>query len=150
MASIRDGTSNTLVFGESREQAFAAWIDGQVTWVVAAWPQNPEAPQPLKNAANPNAPATIGWPDDQRPAVVSPLAMQRFGTPDDQAGVYLPEEMWSGWSDRKFGPSGNHEGVAIHTFADGHSKAIADTIDATVYLHLVTRAGQEVINEADF
>jgi hypothetical protein len=149
-AGIRDGTSNTLVFSESREQTYAAWIDGQVSWVVAAWPQNPEGPRLLKNAIHPEAPDALGWAQDQKAAVVSPLTKQRFGISDDEAGVYLPQAMWSGGSDRKFGPSGNHAGVAMHAFADGHCKGIVDTIDATVYVHLTTRAGREMVEEGAF
>ncbi|MEX2171559.1 MAG: DUF1559 domain-containing protein [Pirellulales bacterium] len=42
LRNIPDGTSNTLQFVESNESAYAAWIDGQTTWVVSAWPSNPD------------------------------------------------------------------------------------------------------------
>jgi hypothetical protein len=146
-ASIRDGTSNTLFFAESREQAYAAWIDGQVAWVVAAWPQNSAPPQLMRGPGeSPPAPEKLGWePADLLIGVTPPLKKQRFGATADEAGVYLPEAMWSGTKDRKFGPSGNHPGVAAHAFADGHARMLSETLDPVVYLHLVTRAGMELI-----
>jgi hypothetical protein len=144
-AGIRDGSSNTLFFGESREQAYAAWIDGQVAWVVAAWPQNPTPPRMIPDPA-PETP-TLGWDDADKAPNFAAMVQQRFGLAGDGAGVYLPEAMWSGTKDRKFGPSGNHVGVAIHGFADAHCEALADTIDAAVYMHLTTRAGSEVVDE---
>ncbi len=143
-AAIRDGSSNTFLFGEGREQAYAAWIDGQVAWVVAAWPQNPDEPQKIADPAEPTAQPTLGWTEAQRAANFATIAKQKFGVAEADAGVYLPEAMWSGTKDRKFGPSGNHLGIAMHSFADGHSKRIADTIDPAVYMHLTTRAGQEI------
>jgi hypothetical protein len=141
-----DGTSNTLVFCESREQAYAAWIDGQVAWTVAAWPQNPQPPGEL--ALNgPDAPKVLGWDEAGLSENGVTIAKQPHGLAADDAGVYLPEAMWSGSKDRKFGPSGNHPGVAAHAFADGHVNFLADNIDANVYLWLTTRAGREVVGE---
>jgi hypothetical protein len=148
-ASIRDGASQTLFFAESREQAYAAWIDGQVAWVVAAWPQNSEPPQLIRGSEEtPLDPGKVGWaPADLLIGITQPLKKQRFGATAEEAGVYLPEAMWSGTKDRKFGPSGNHPGVAAHTFADGHARMLSETLDPVVYLHLVTRAGREALPE---
>jgi hypothetical protein len=66
----------------------------------------------------------------------------------DQAGVYLPEAMWSGSKDRQYGPTANHpQGVAAHGWADGHVRFISEDIDRDVYLWLTTRAGGEVLGE---
>src|SRR6185295_7643714 len=47
--SIKDGTSKTLVFCESREQSLNSWLDGSVNWVVGANPNNASAPAPDGN-----------------------------------------------------------------------------------------------------
>jgi len=45
---------------------------------------------------------------------------------------------------RVWGPSSRHPGVVIHGYGDAHTEAVNDTIDASVYLHLITRGGREV------
>jgi len=147
-AISRDGTSNTLMFCEGREQAYAAWIDGQVAWTVGAWPTNPDVPKPMKDPAYPNAPDVLGWDADAAAENGVCIAKQPYGAAAAQSGVYLPADRWSGSKDRKFGPSGNHPGVAGHAFADGRASFIDEKIDRNVYLHLVTRAGMEVIPES--
>jgi hypothetical protein len=154
-AAIRDGTSNTFVFVESRELGYAAWIDGQVAWVVAAWPQNPNPPRLLPELPRGQEIAegqwqVLGWPEDEREFNRVAMAPQNQDVADEKATVYLPEAMWSGTKDRKLGPSGNHLGVTMHAFADGHCRGIAESIDATVYLHLTTRAGGEIVDDAAF
>jgi hypothetical protein len=148
IADLHDGSGNTIMFAESREQGYAAWFDGQVGWLVAAWPRNATEPQELASPTGPDP--MLGWPADKLAGIRSPLAHQSFAVDDDAAGVYLPDAMWSGTKDRKFGPSGNHPGVAIHTFADASCHDISDDLDATVYLHLVTRAGHEDIDANAF
>ena len=50
--------------------------------------------------------------------------------------------------ERDWGPSSDHAGgVVIHSYADGHTQAIPDTVDATVYFRKITRAGNEAIAE---
>ena len=47
---------------------------------------------------------------------------------------------------RDWGPSSDHAGgVVISGYADGHAKAISDSIDATAWYRLATRAGGESI-----
>jgi prepilin-type N-terminal cleavage/methylation domain-containing protein len=49
-------------------------------------------------------------------------------------------------SERWWGPSSEHAGgYIIHIFADGHGVTLRDRIDATLYFHLVTRAGRESV-----
>jgi hypothetical protein len=50
---------------------------------------------------------------------------------------------------RWFGPSSGHTGIVQHGFADGHGRAINDDVGREVYLHLVTRAGGEVVDNSD-
>ena len=48
--------------------------------------------------------------------------------------------------ERDWGPSSDHGGgVVVHSYADGHTQALPDTTDATLYFRLITRAGNETI-----
>ena len=40
-AGIRDGTANTIMFAESREENYASWISGVSAYVVAVDPNTP-------------------------------------------------------------------------------------------------------------
>jgi hypothetical protein len=139
----RDGTSFTAMFSEGREQAYAAWIDGQVAWTVAAWPGNPDLPELIPDPSKPETYPVLGWKNPHENTVG--IAKQRHGAPPAEAGVYLPADRWTGSKDRTFGRSGNHPGVIGHSFGDAHSKFIDEAIDPAVYLHLTTRNGSEVI-----
>jgi hypothetical protein len=46
---------------------------------------------------------------------------------------------------RIFGPSSGHPGAVQHAYADAHGKTINDDVDPNVYVRLVTRAGNEVV-----
>jgi hypothetical protein len=144
-ALSRDGTSMTIMFSEGREQAYAAWIDGQVAWTVAAWPGNPDLPEPIADPAKPEILPALGW---KKPAANTVgIAKQRFGATAADAGVYLPAAHWTGSKDRTFGRSGNHPGVVGHAYGDAHCRLLDENIDPVVYLHLTTRTGSEVIPE---
>lgn len=142
-AIARDGSTYTFMFAEGREQAYAAWIDGQVAWTVAAWPRNAQPPtlQPLEG---PNR-SVLGWNDDAGDDVGVCIAKQPLGAGAELTGAYLPAGRWSGSKERKYGPSGNHPGVTGHGFGDAHAAFVANDIDRNVYLHLTTRNGGEAI-----
>jgi hypothetical protein len=145
----RDGTSYTFMFCEGRERGYAAWIDGQSTWTVAAWPASPLEPKLLDDSKTPGH-QILGWPTEAADANGICIAKQAFGVADDQAGVYLPADHWSGSKNRKFGPSPNHPDGTVHGFADAHSKFMHGDIDRNVYLHLTTRRGAEAIPVEEF
>ena len=46
-------------------------------------------------------------------------------------------------------PSSNHPGVVVMVFTDGHTAAISDSIEYTVYARLMTSNGREVQDPAD-
>ena len=45
------------------------------------------------------------------------------------------------------GPSSAHPGVVNHGLADGSVRCVDENIDPTLYMHLITRAGGEPVNE---
>jgi hypothetical protein len=42
-----------------------------------------------------------------------------------------------------WGPSSHHSGVVVHALVDGSVRPIATDIDPTLYMHLITIAGEE-------
>ena len=136
MAVIRDGLTQTTMFCESREAIYAAWIDGQATWGVAAWPENVDIPTT-------GADGFLGWPDSDVSSMTS-LDVARENR-DNPSVFYMASSRFGGSLDRACGPSSNHSaGVVIHTFADGHVQSISSDIDRNLYLRLFTRSGGEV------
>jgi hypothetical protein len=139
-----DGYSQTLLFAESIEPAYSAWIDGQTMWLVAAWPGNAKVPSMMPDKARPGH-STVRWDDADKNAVRASINLRR---PDGSATTYLVADRWSASKDRKWGPSSSHPGVVGHAFADGRVVMLAVDIDPEVYLHLATRSGREVIPQA--
>jgi hypothetical protein len=132
-----DGTSQTVMLCETREAAYAAWIDGQATWVVGAW-QGPSQVPGEKSAAD----GMLGWPDsdtDSRATIgLNPLA--------NPSEVYLTAARYGAGHDRLWGPSSEHEGgVVNHVFADAHVQSLAPSIDRNLYLRIISRDGGETV-----
>ena len=123
---VKDGTSNTLLVCETREEKYAAWFDGTTAAVVALAEQT--SPKFEHDQPKPGVATSLNYGDAK---AVPPKA-------------YLPAASHSGKDDWVHGPSSRHPGVANHVMADGSVHAMANSIDAGVYMFLVTRAGGEV------
>jgi hypothetical protein len=119
---VIDGLSRTLLFCESIEERYAAWIDGTSAWVVGAWPSNAISPH--------------GEGGDATGFVTSI---------NTKSAPYLPADRWSGSSERIFGPSTNHQAVT-HAYADGQCTSISSNIDARLYLQLISRDDSESLH----
>ena len=137
--SVTDGTSKTLLFCESREQGYAAWMDGQATWVVGAWPENVEIPTETGAADG-----LLGWPDTDFTSITS-LAAGRDAQFDPSA-IYMEKTRMGTTMDRRFGPGSNHvDGLVHHTFVDGHVMPLSPDIDRNLYLRIISRDGAEPV-----
>ncbi len=159
-ASIRDGTSNTAWFTESRDENWSAWVSGYASYVVAADPAGPgNKVTKVASSTAANAIQVLSWAAADttgQTALNVGSNIKRLGlanavdgtTTATQASIYWKAYMHGQGTDasRWFGPSSAHSGdVVLHAFADGHNSSINANIDRNVYLWTVSRAGQEVI-----
>ena len=157
LSSIRDGASNTFFFAESREERYSSWISGLSAYVVAADPQGPGSGVEmfLPEGAFNQRPALRWNPEDSegRTSLNVGSSVKRSGGDKADPALFYAHKFVHASSNgpeasRWYGPSSAHPGIVQHGFADGHSEAISEDIDRNVYLHLVTRAGGEEIDEA--
>jgi prepilin-type N-terminal cleavage/methylation domain-containing protein len=144
---LTDGTSKTIIIAESKAERYSSWYSGQSTWVIGFKPdedmRNVLAMQPdgywginQTGAANSQTALNHG-----RNLILTPNDIAQFGEngPPWYATRFKGEP-------RDWGPSSDHGGgVVIHSYADGHTQALADSTDATLYYRLITRAGNEAI-----
>jgi len=114
---ITDGTSNTVMITETREQDAAVWIDGTTASVAARW-VNLTAPPMFSGNTN-----AINYEP------------------------YFPGGMFPNSIGQRFGPSSFHEGGAHHLLCDGSVRFLSENLDAGLYDSLITRNGGEVVGE---
>jgi hypothetical protein len=128
---LGDGSTNTVIVCETREQNYAAWIDGTTAAVVGLAPQtNPTFER--RESQKYYSPAdgvrtTINWGSDD---------------PGDKKYYLAPGEH-SGSQPWTFGPSSFHPGIVNHLFGGGNVASIQDTIDPAIYMNLITRDGND-------
>lgn len=137
MASMSDGTSKTIVLGESKERHNSAWIDGMQTWIVANRAQ-------ATDVSSPPVAGSGTWTNATSGLNVGPSASSfAAGSGCDGAGIFTAARlMESAW-----GPSSDHGGGLVqHAFGDGHIQALASDIDAGVYLSLASKGGGEPVS----
>jgi prepilin-type N-terminal cleavage/methylation domain-containing protein len=120
---ITDGTSNTVVIAETRDDNAMVWIDGTGASVMSRW-VDPTATNPPLGGATNGINYTPYFPGSFPP-----------GPPLNNPLNYL------------YGPSSMHEGGAHHLLGDGAVRFISENIDVNLYDSLVTRAGGEVVGE---
>ena len=144
MSQVVDGAAHTLVFAESLEREYSAFIDGQAMWLVAAWPGNVQIPSLKPDESLPANPV-LSWDRAAKKHVRASIALQEA---DGSTTTYLDDERWSGSRDRRWGPSSNHSGIVAHGFADGRVVMLSTDIDAEVYLHMATHNGREILPDS--
>ena len=118
---ITDGSSNTAMLVETREQGASVWIDGTSAALAGRW-FNPTSINP-PYGGNTNA---INY----TPYFIS-TPLYGFGNTIDQT----------------WGPSSQHVGGAHHLMADGAVRFISQNLDVNTYDALITRGGGEVVGD---
>ncbi len=166
----RDGTSNTIMFTESRDENFSSWISGLASYVVATdpgWPGVVKKVNAIGTTATTNGQTLAlrfgkdGGTDPGQIALNVGQNVKRAGGDTateaapgaedingKKAYFYAKPYAHHPSSPRVFGPSSAHSGdIVLHGFGDGHGSAINANVDRNVYLWQVTRNGGEVINQ---
>ena len=136
MASMSDGTSKTILLGESKERHNSAWIDGMQTWIVANRSQ----------AADLSSPPVAGsgtWTNAISGLNLGPTTSSFAAGTGCVAGSVMGTRL----NESAYGPSSDHGGGLVqHAFGDGHIQALASDIDAAVYLSLASKGGGEPVS----
>jgi prepilin-type N-terminal cleavage/methylation domain-containing protein len=138
-ANISDGTSKTIVVAETREPAYASWIDGATSWMVAmggttAQPVSfPPAPATAPTGAETVKNAGVDWASSN-----TGIALNKTLNPNSAGNVGAYGGIMT------YGPSSEHSGgIIVHLMADGSVRGIAADVTPQVYLAAVTRRGAE-------
>jgi prepilin-type N-terminal cleavage/methylation domain-containing protein len=153
-AAVSDGTSNTIVMTESREQNHTSWYSGISSYVVASWP-SPQASTGGAPVAQPIYNPTVGANQGKWYLPAGGVLGLNKGTDKATEVVANGEFFWSdNWphkssvqttpAHRGWGASSAHPSTVICGYLDGHADGVQDSIDPTAFLHQVTRAGREV------
>ena len=151
---IKDGTSNTFLICETREISRAAWYEGATAAVVGLFgdPTFISASNTSLGTAAITG-ANYGVPDPN--ASIPPKTNLNHGKEGDQATWYDGSTTWdseghyvkSGADGWIHGPSSEHPGVVNHVLADASVKSVSEGLSARLYMHLITRAGGEPVND---
>ncbi len=121
---ITDGSSNTVVIAETREQQASVWIDGSCA-ALAARP--------------------LGLPPTY-PTYALPQSSLNYPPPNSPTLFYFNGTPF-GAITQKYGPSSLHTGGVHHLMGDGTVRFLSENLDYLLYDALVTRNGGEVIGE---
>jgi prepilin-type N-terminal cleavage/methylation domain-containing protein len=134
-----DGTSKTILIGESKAECFNSWLFGSSPWAVVL--------QPDKFPANQFRVARDGDGFGAAPPASSALNYGRkFDAPRTDPAPWYSTKIIGG--NRDWGLSSEHSGdVIVFAFVDVHTKAVSAGIDPTVICRMVTRGGGEPVEE---
>ena len=149
--SMQDGSSNTIIVCETKEPTYAAWYDGITAGVVGLNAGNDseahfeQAGTGDSEAAFNNIAQSFGNPKSTVKTMIN-----YGGGPDNfymKGTGPLAKQTKPDGKEWQFGPSSEHPGVVLHLFGDGSVHPVAINISPTTYMHLITRYGNEPVNE---
>ena len=152
--SMKDGSSNTVVVCETKEPSFSAWYDGTTAGLVglAAGDANntyfEQAGTGTSASAYNSIKQSFGVPKTTVKTLLNvgdPLASSPtyYGKVNGATFPFtgITPEWWTN------GPSSEHPGVILHLFGDGSVHPVSAGLSATTYMHLITRYGNEPVND---
>ncbi len=133
-ADFKDGISHTILLSETKESSYASWYDGTLNWLVG---NDPNKPPPGANG--------------QPPWKGASLSINRGFDPAVEGSVpYLKRELTANAPrhDVWWGASSDHSGgMVAHGYCDGHTFGVTDQCDPETYLSLISRSGDEPIDD---
>lgn len=133
IGEIADGVSKTVMIGESKEENYGSWFDGESAY-VSIMMQNAGLPEDYQtdNSGLPMMDSVISGGNQGHNINLS-------GYAQSQGGVA-----------REWGISSEHAGeVAVFSFADAHTISVARSADARVMFAYVTSNGGESVSEGE-
>ena len=137
IGGLADGTSKTVIIGESQEEEANSWYDAATTWATA-WP--------LDEPLNPTDQDGDRLMDQGFHS--TGLSGQQYGpdpnNPTTATYQYNPQ------LPRDWGPSSAHSGIVIYSFGDNHTRSISNEVDAAVLYGLVHATDGSSISESSF
>ena len=147
---MKDGSSNTFVACETMEPTYAAWYDGTTAGVVGLQgniPSTSEFFTEFKGSTDDSSkPKSIyGLPRDD-----IKTALNYGDQPNEfymKGIVPFAEQTKPDGKEWRYGPSSEHPGVVMHLFGDASVHPVSIGISPAMYMHLITRAGNEPVNE---
>jgi prepilin-type N-terminal cleavage/methylation domain-containing protein len=159
LVNISDGLSKTVIIAESREDRFTSWYSGFASYTVGAWPQKdvPTAPPAAATnkwwtfASSGNGETGLNRGVSKKPAgtgaALTAIRDKLFALTSDTPPGHKHAEDDGDNNHLKWGPSSAHPGIVQHAWGDARATQMNDQIDGDVYLHIITRAGREVVSD---
>ncbi|MCA9211467.1 MAG: DUF1559 domain-containing protein [Planctomycetales bacterium] len=139
-----DGTSKTIIIAESKREGYSSWYSGQSSFVTAMRPDQTDLEIVYKedgaNGVGDTVLSGLNWGRD--------ILLDTVANPNQANDWYCT--VWKGDQPRDWGPSSDHAGgVIVHAFADGHTRGLPESTDSTAYFRLISRGGNETVNQED-
>jgi type II secretory pathway pseudopilin PulG len=143
LKACTDGSSKTLMICETIEPAMNCWYEDTTAWTTGINPNSIADNPPSKTDP------TLAGRDNPQHFWLVPAAgttALNIGPAPDTALAYSPalEGYCATPQVISWGPSSGHQGgVVMHVAVDGSVHPVTPDIDATLYMHIITRAGRE-------
>lgn len=150
-----DGTTNTFLACETKEVTLGCWYEGATAAVYGLTPTGSGTPsfvaawKPTAQGGLNIAGANYGVPYNFRTTLnygndTSNPPTFFMGPNDPATGAPTAGPSGITWV---HGPSSNHPGLVNHLLGDGSVRSVQEGLSPTLYMHLITRAGREPVND---
>jgi len=140
ISQINDGSSRTALVCESKEQNYARWTVGVET-VVVGLPDIVTITPATGVIPYPHPTGYSAGNFFSNTTIANSINKTYVGWNYEKDGAYD--------NNATYGPSSDHAGVNNHMFADGSVHSIDTTIDAALYMFVITRNGGDPVPSLD-
>jgi len=147
---MTDGSTNTFIACETKEITLACWYEGATAAVYGLTPSGKGTAAFAKTPVTGSSYGVVGpatTQDSYKPTLN--CGNDTADPPTYYMGPNTVGAPSAGPSNVIWvhGPSSNHPGLVNHLLGDGSVRSVQDGLAATLYMHLITRAGNEPVNE---